>query len=505
MKALSPREPKKIGDFTIVSRLGAGGMGDVYLGERDGENLAIKVIRDSFADDAAYVARFTREITILQTVSHPNVIGFVDSGLDDGRWWYASEFAHGPSLDVMVKKSGALGEDAWHVLASGLLAGLRAIHDHSIVHRDIKPANIIMSPYGPKIIDLGVARGDDETSLTNTGMAPGSPSWFSPEQVLGQEVTPASDYFSAGAVLTFAATGRGPWGTPSSVNYENIGTKIFSTPNLNGLSDAQRSLVAGLLESDPGKRVVRLPTKGTQPQTGVPRAKESTNHPAKNISAIKNKNTPEPGYRVPALSAKNTTRKRRGLAVASIGIVLLFSLSGIGALIQSSTVDRGDAGNANGMDDPPDSQDVNTLVKNPVPHRVYFLLPTRLIFDDARHESTGVVPCLPATDSSPIGDTLVLSSSTGVVLSEEPISGYLRSRISTESLSAISRQVGNRINDLGTLGQDRSWCVYSASVTHRLFPQDTHRLEIQGDRTLTKLTTRSELRAGLLWKIHVWP
>lgn len=112
MKALSPRDPKKIGDFTIVSRLGAGGMGDVYLGERDGENLAIKVIRDSFADDAAYVARFTREITILQTASHPNVIGFVDSGLDDGRWWFASECAHGRSIGFMVKTSEHLREDA---------------------------------------------------------------------------------------------------------------------------------------------------------------------------------------------------------------------------------------------------------------------------------------------------------------------------------------------------------------------------------------------------------
>ena len=505
MKALSPRDPKKIGDFTIVSRLGAGGMGDVYLGERDGENVAIKVIRDSFADDAAYVARFTREITILQTVSHPNVIGFVDSGLDDGRWWYASEFAHGPSLDVMVRKSGPLSEDAWEVFASGLLSGLKAIHEHNIVHRDIKPANIIMSPYGPKIIDLGVARGDDETSLTNSGMAPGSPAWFSPEQVLGQEVTPASDYFSAGAVLTFAATGQGPWGAPSTVSYENIGTKIFSAPDLTGMSDAQRNLIVVLLEPDPKKRIVERQNNRSRPQSEEMRAEEEANQQTPQNSFVGSKDSTKSVDRSPGLSTPKTNRSPGRLVVASMGIVLLLSLTGIGSLIQATSENRVDANGASPNANPSGPADLDSPITSPVPHRVYLLFPTRLIFDEAKHSPTGLVPCLPATDSSPISDTLVLSSSTGVVLSEEPISGYNRGRISTESLAAISRQAGNRINDLGTLSEDGYWCVYSASVSHRLFPEETHRLEIQGKRNLIMLTTRSELRAGILWKINVWP
>ncbi len=255
MRPLNSRDPKSIGGFTLINRLGAGGMGDVFLAERGGQNVAIKVIRDSFADDPNYIARFTREINIVKIVSHPNVIGFVDLGTDDGRLWYASEFAHGPTLDQMVRSSGPLSEEAWELFARGLLEGLEAFHQHSIVHRDIKPANVIMSPWGPKIIDLGVARGDDETSLTNSGMTPGSPAWFSPEQILGKEVTTASDYFSAGSVLVFAATGRGPWGPPTSVTYENVGTKLFEKPDLSRLSPNQQSLVVGLLDQDPQFRL----------------------------------------------------------------------------------------------------------------------------------------------------------------------------------------------------------------------------------------------------------
>lgn len=226
MKPLTKHDPREIGGYTLVSRLGSGGMGDVYVAVKNGENFAVKIIRNTFTDDSAYVARFQREIDTLKAVSHQNVIRFIDSGVDDERLWYASEFAGGLDLNKTLQANGPLQGSAWRMLADGLIKGLTAIHQQNTVHRDIKPANIIMSAVGPKIIDLGIAKGDDETSLTQTGMAPGTPAWFSPEHVDGREVTAASDFYSAGVVLAFAATGTTPWGPPTSVTYQNIVQKI---------------------------------------------------------------------------------------------------------------------------------------------------------------------------------------------------------------------------------------------------------------------------------------
>jgi len=255
MKPLNSRDPRTIANYDLLGRLGAGGMGDVFLARKGGQDFAIKVIRDSFAEDPDYVARFMREMSILKAVSHPNVISFIESGKADGRLWFASEFAHGPGLDEMVRQTGPLNEKAWNTFSRELLRGLAAIHKNGVVHRDIKPANLIMSTAGLKIIDLGVARSEDETSLTASGVGPGTPAWFSPEQVLGDDVTEASDYFSAGAVLVYAATGRSPWGPPADVTYRNIGTKIFAQPDLGGLTPTQRSLVSVLLERDPASRL----------------------------------------------------------------------------------------------------------------------------------------------------------------------------------------------------------------------------------------------------------
>jgi serine/threonine protein kinase len=265
MKPLTKHDPREIGGYTLVSRLGSGGMGDVYVAVKDGENVAVKIIRDAFTDDSAYVARFQREIDTLKAVSHPNVIRFIDSGVDDERLWYASEFAGGLDLNKTLQGNGPLQGSAWRMLADGLIRGLTAIHQQNTVHRDIKPANIIMSAVGPKIIDLGIAKGDDETSLTQTGMAPGTPAWFSPEHVDGREITAASDFYSAGVVLAFAATGTTPWGPPTSVTYQNIVRKMSQTPDLSGLSSEQREFVSGLLNPNPTTRLAhakKLATSG---------------------------------------------------------------------------------------------------------------------------------------------------------------------------------------------------------------------------------------------------
>lgn len=273
MKPLTKHDPREIGGYTLVSRLGSGGMGDVYVAVKNGENFAVKIIRNTFTDDSAYVARFQREIDTLKAVSHQNVIRFIDSGVDDERLWYASEFAGGLDLNKTLQANGPLQGSAWRMLADGLIKGLTAIHQQNTVHRDIKPANIIMSAVGPKIIDLGIAKGDDETSLTQTGMAPGTPAWFSPEHVDGREVTAASDFYSAGVVLAFAATGTTPWGPPTSVTYQNIVQKISQPPDLSGLSSEQREFVAGLLDQNPTARLAhakKLATSDTAKPVSKP-------------------------------------------------------------------------------------------------------------------------------------------------------------------------------------------------------------------------------------------
>ncbi len=254
MEPLNSKDPKSIGGFTLIGRLGKGGMGVVYLASRKSESVALKVIRDSLIDDEAEATRFSREVATLEQISSSNVARIVDAGVEDGRAWFAAEFVNGPNLSELVNDKGPLNEDKWWELARGLLNGLADVHKTGTIHRDIKPANLIMAETGPKLIDFGIAHVSDATSVTATGLVAGSPAWFSPEQIQGFELTPATDVFSAGSVLTFAASGSSPWGGETTMTKASVFKILTSEPDLGSLAAEQRFLLGKMLEKEPSER-----------------------------------------------------------------------------------------------------------------------------------------------------------------------------------------------------------------------------------------------------------
>lgn len=255
MKRLDAKDPQTLGPYSLVARLGSGGMGVVYLAAKGSDRVALKVVRGSFLDDPSLRSRFLREVSTLQKINHRNVAKVLDSDTDDDIAWLAMEYVNGADLKTIVEDKGPLSEARWFDLASGLLHALVAVHAEGVVHRDIKPANVLIEADQPKLIDFGISQISDETSVTATGLVAGSPAWLAPEQLEGGELSPAADMFSLGSVLVYAATGRSPWGEASTMTAPVIFNKILnSQPDLSGLTDSQRALVEPLLSSEPSHR-----------------------------------------------------------------------------------------------------------------------------------------------------------------------------------------------------------------------------------------------------------
>ena len=227
-------------------------MGVVFMAQRGTQLAALKVVRDSYLDDANARARFKREVNTLRRVSGPFVAAIIDADMDANPAWIASEFVEGPDLKAHVDVHGAMQPAQWELLAGGLLLALAAVHAAGVVHRDIKPANVLLAKDGPKLIDFGIAQAGDGTVLTTTGLAVGSPAWMAPEQVGAKVAGPAADVFCVGSVLLFAATGRAPWGTGSIAEVMRL--IAVAQPDLRGLSERQQRLLSGLLEKNPAMR-----------------------------------------------------------------------------------------------------------------------------------------------------------------------------------------------------------------------------------------------------------
>lgn len=255
MQSLVPSDPRVIGSWRVVGRLGSGGMGIVYLGERDGFRVAIKVVRASFLDDVSLKSRVVREISVLRKIKSLNVASIIEADVSSDFAWFASEFVDGPNLKQFVESSGALNFFQWLKLAEGLFEAFDVIHKQNVIHRDVKPSNILIGPDGPKVIDFGIALTDEATSLTTTGLVAGSPAWLSPEQINDKAITKSSDIFSIGSVLTFAATGNSPWNRENTTKTAVIFHRILTEkPNLQSLNQFQKEFIIKLLDKNPNKR-----------------------------------------------------------------------------------------------------------------------------------------------------------------------------------------------------------------------------------------------------------
>ena len=266
---LQPGDPRKVGPYWLLGRLGSGGMGRVFLARSPGgRQVAVKMVRAELAEQADFRARFAREVDAARTVSGLFTAPVVDADLDGPVPWLATAYVPGPSLANAVTSHGPLPVTSVLALAAGLAEGLGAIHAAGIVHRDLKPSNVLLADDGPRIIDFGISRAAEASMLTGTGQALGSPGFMSPEQAEGGDIGPPSDMFSLGAVLTFAATGEGPFGTGSIAT---LAYRVVHTPPATGdLPAGLRPLVERCLAKDPEQR----------PTTGQLLAELDTVHPA---------------------------------------------------------------------------------------------------------------------------------------------------------------------------------------------------------------------------------
>ncbi len=217
MMRLRREDPRVVGSFRLHRRLGAGGMGVVYLGsDRRGQRVALKVIRPDLAEDQEFRSRFAREVSAARRIRGGCTARLVAADLDADRPWFATQYVPGPSLHDKVQQEGPLPPSQVASIGAALAEGLVAVHEAGVVHRDLKPSNILLSPKGPRIIDFGIAWATGASTLTHVGTAVGSPGFLAPEQVRGAAVTPATDVFALGATLAYAASGDSPFGHGSS-------------------------------------------------------------------------------------------------------------------------------------------------------------------------------------------------------------------------------------------------------------------------------------------------
>ncbi|KAB2590003.1 serine/threonine-protein kinase [Streptomyces arboris] len=259
IRPLVAGDPERIGPYPLLGRLGAGGMGRVYLARSaGGRTVAVKVVHEEHISNGEFRARFRREIEAARRVGGRYTAPVLDADADADHPWVATGYVPGPSLEQAVREHGPLPAESVHALAEGLLRALRGIHAAGIVHRDLKPSNVLLTVDGPRVIDFGIARAlqvSVESLLTSTGMVIGSPGFMAPEQILGEETGTGADVFALGCVLMYAATGQLPFGNGASNQHAVMYRIVESAPDLSQVGDASlRELIGRCLTKKPAER-----------------------------------------------------------------------------------------------------------------------------------------------------------------------------------------------------------------------------------------------------------
>ncbi|MEU3838614.1 ABC transporter substrate-binding protein [Streptomyces sp. NPDC028635] len=255
MQPLRATDPPWVGRHRVLHRLGAGGMGVVYLARSPGGALvAVKVVRAGYADDPGFRARFRREVEMAGRVRSPWVVPLVDADPDAALPWLVTAFVPGPALADVVEECGPLPPAPARRLGARLAEALDAVHAAGLVHRDVKPGNVLIAHDGPRLIDFGIAREAEDTALTATGMVVGSPGFLSPEQARGSggQIGPPSDVFSLGCLLAYAVTGVRPFGEGSPAGM--LARTVYDAPDLDGVPAGLTPLLRACLEKEPQSR-----------------------------------------------------------------------------------------------------------------------------------------------------------------------------------------------------------------------------------------------------------
>ncbi|MFD8141873.1 WD40 repeat domain-containing serine/threonine protein kinase [Streptomyces sp. NPDC059708] len=293
MDALLPHDPQWVGPYRLEGRLGEGGMGQVFLGTSPGGRpVAVKLIRAELAGTGQFRERFAREVEAARQVGGFHTAQVVDADPAAASPWLVTAFIPGPTLHRAVAEGGPLDPAAALRLGAGLAEGLAAIHRCGLVHRDLKPGNVIVAEDGPRIIDFGIARAVDASSLTATGSVIGTYAYMSPEQIRADRAGPASDVFALGAVLAFAATGRGPFDAPSLPAV--VQRILDEPPALEGIEGELRAVLTDCLAKDPADRpgVEGLPARFAAAVAGAARVAPPHREPT--VVASPSERTPQP-------------------------------------------------------------------------------------------------------------------------------------------------------------------------------------------------------------------
>jgi serine/threonine protein kinase len=254
VKPLGANDPRWIGPFTLLGRLGRGGMGTVFVGRLpSGKLAAIKLVHPQLAEDSTFRERFAREIDAAKAVGGFFNAPIIDADPQASTPWLATAYIEGPTLHDGVEQNGPLSLETTSIVMLGLAEALIAIHHARLIHRDLKPSNIILASDGPRVIDFGIARALDDLQITDYGTVIGTPQYMSPEQARGEtDLTPASDVFALGAVLVFASAGHPPfYGSHYLATLTNIN---HAEPDLNGVPPELAPTIAACLEKKPANR-----------------------------------------------------------------------------------------------------------------------------------------------------------------------------------------------------------------------------------------------------------
>jgi len=354
---LEPGDPERLGRFELLGRLGEGGQGIVYLGRGPGpgeERVAVKVLRSSV--DAMLLERLARELDAVHQVQPFVTAGVIEACAEGDRRYIVSEFVDGPSLQDRVRERGPLPEHDLQRLAVGTAAALTAIHGAGVVHRDFKPANVLLGPDGPRVVDFGIARLIDASTITS-GLI-GTPSFIAPEQLAGARPTSAVDIFAWAVTMIFAATGRLAFGGDSVMA---VMMRIMNeAPDVTGVPDSLRPVIIECLDKDPARRpkardiMLRLvdPSAPYPQQTlltpaglGDPAGQTGPAGPAFPVDRVPElPGSIQPGRAVPSPEGpRRPRRSRRGLALA-VGSAAVVVLAVAGVLL----FNRGPASNTPG-------------------------------------------------------------------------------------------------------------------------------------------------------------
>ncbi|GAB4006773.1 serine/threonine-protein kinase [Nocardioides ultimimeridianus] len=332
-------DPPAIGGWQLHEQLGAGGMGTVWHGTKDGRHAAVKVVTAGYAADPEFRRRFRREIVISQLAESDRIAKVLEYDMDGPTPWLASTLLDGETLADQVRRRGPLSSEACSRLAAELAEAIAALDAAGIVHRDIKPSNVMMTSRGAVLVDLGIAQAADVASLTQTGARIGSPGWMAPEQVEGHRATGATDVFAWGLCVAFAATGTHPFGTGAT---DAVLLRIRNDPpSLDAVEPSWRPIVGAALGKDPATRPrpeqLVLPAPSTRPSAAPQPAAPTLlpgSHPASGsapTAAATVPAYPAPMYPVPPAAPTRRGRARAVLGVA--GVVVLLAIAGLLAVL----------------------------------------------------------------------------------------------------------------------------------------------------------------------------